>query len=95
MYGSREQGPGNRDQETGNREQELGFVILSLFCEGSCQSEGKVLMNYIYEVLVPFRRSHLLVGNVARPVPAKPSFRMELAPRVPAKPCIEGVVTLV
>jgi hypothetical protein len=52
-------------------------------------------MNYIYEVLVPFRRSHLLVGNVARPVPAKPSFRMELAPRVPAKPCIEGVVTLV
>ena len=32
-------------------------------------------MNYIYEVLVPFRRSHLFVGNAACPVPAKPSFR--------------------
>ena len=37
-------------------------------------------MNYIYEVLVPFLRSHPSVGNVAGPVPAKPS--------------IEGVVIL-
>ena len=32
-------------------------------------------MNYIYEVLVQFRWSDVVVGNVARPVPAKPFFR--------------------
>ena len=29
----------SREQETGSREQELGFVILSLLCEGSCRLE--------------------------------------------------------
>jgi|GEM_PF-45756 GPH family glycoside/pentoside/hexuronide:cation symporter len=64
----------NREQETVNREQELGFVILSLFCEGSCRLDGKILVNYTYEVIVPFWRSDVVVGNAAYPVPAKPSF---------------------
>ena len=31
--------PRTGNKETGNRKQKLDFVILSLFCEGSCQSE--------------------------------------------------------
>ena len=77
----------------GSRDQELGFVILSLFCEGSCQSEREDPYELHLRSACPvpaepsfrrarrlFGRSHPSVGNVARPVPAKP--------------CIEGVIIL-
>jgi hypothetical protein len=41
---------------------------------------------FVVKGLVPFRQSHLSVGNAACPVPAKSSFRRERVTRVPAKP---------